>query len=251
MYNCPATLPDTEAAAGIWPWSCDNTIIQFNEVSDHKAPWDAQGFDSDYNCTNTTIQYNYSHDNEGGFILVCNSGESNPPYNIGNKGTVVQYNISIDDAVRTRKTRVGMFSPTIHIAGPTLETLISQNVLFVGSKDNSNVDRSIITSDSWGGYADKTTFIDNLFIVPESSSFRMTESTNNSFNNKYYFGEFNNLPEDKDGEVAEINKSRYDDYKGNILKLLSEKKIADGKDEVTYVDEKKVKSFFDEIKTQK
>src|SRR5690606_3092852 len=75
MMDCPGTLPKTEAAAGFWPWSCDNTTIQFNEVSDHKAPWDAQGFDSDYNCTNTTIQYNYSHDNDGGFVLICNSGE--------------------------------------------------------------------------------------------------------------------------------------------------------------------------------
>ncbi len=46
MRNCPDMLPDTEAAAGIWPWSCDNTLVQFNEVSGHKAPWDAQGFDS-------------------------------------------------------------------------------------------------------------------------------------------------------------------------------------------------------------
>ena len=80
------------------------------------------------------MTYNFSHDNEGGFILICNSGESKPPYNIGNEGTVVQYNISIDDAVRTRKTRVGKFSPTIHIAGPTLGTLFSHNILFVSSK---------------------------------------------------------------------------------------------------------------------
>ena len=50
MRDCPDMLPDTEAAAGIWPWSCDNTLVQFNEVSGHKAPWDAQGFDSDWNC---------------------------------------------------------------------------------------------------------------------------------------------------------------------------------------------------------
>ncbi len=67
MRDCPQLLPQGEAAAGIWPWSSDNTIIQYNEVSDHKAPWDAQGFDSDWNCRNTLIQYNYSHDNEGGF----------------------------------------------------------------------------------------------------------------------------------------------------------------------------------------
>jgi hypothetical protein len=60
MRDCPRLLPDGDAAAGIWPWSCDNTVIQFNEVSDHKSPWDAQGFDSDWNCRNTIIQYNYA-----------------------------------------------------------------------------------------------------------------------------------------------------------------------------------------------
>ncbi|WP_259300774.1 right-handed parallel beta-helix repeat-containing protein [Phocaeicola plebeius] len=54
MCDSPDILPMTEAA-GIWPWSCDNTIIQYNEVWGHKAPWDAQGFDSDYNCQNTLI----------------------------------------------------------------------------------------------------------------------------------------------------------------------------------------------------
>ena len=73
MRDCPDVLPMTEAAAGIWPWSCDNTTIQFNEVYGHKAPWDAQGFDADYNCNNTIIQYNYSHDNYGGLVLVCNN----------------------------------------------------------------------------------------------------------------------------------------------------------------------------------
>lgn len=38
MRNCPGTLPHSEAAAGFWPWSCDNTVLQFNEVSDHKSP---------------------------------------------------------------------------------------------------------------------------------------------------------------------------------------------------------------------
>ena len=28
MRDCPDMLPDTEAAAGIWPWSCDNTLVQ-------------------------------------------------------------------------------------------------------------------------------------------------------------------------------------------------------------------------------
>ena len=97
IKNCPDLLPDGEFAAGIWPWSCDNTLIQFNEVSDHKAPGDAQGFDSDNNCNNTIIQYNYSHDNEGGFLLICNTGETGMPENIGTNNTLIQGNISIND----------------------------------------------------------------------------------------------------------------------------------------------------------
>ena len=56
---------------GIWPWSCDNTVVQFNEVSGADGIHDGQAFDSDWNCRNTVFQYNYSHDNQGGFMLVC------------------------------------------------------------------------------------------------------------------------------------------------------------------------------------
>ena len=90
MRNCTDLLPDGEYAAGIWPWSCDNTLIQYNEVSDHKAPGDAQGYDSDNNCNNTIIQYNYSHDNEGGFLLICDTGESVMPENIGTNNTIIR-----------------------------------------------------------------------------------------------------------------------------------------------------------------
>ena len=63
---------------GIWPWSADNTIIQYNEVYGTRGQHDAEGFDSDWNSRNTIIQYNYSHDNEGGFLLICNEGSQSP-----------------------------------------------------------------------------------------------------------------------------------------------------------------------------
>lgn len=37
LRDFPDILSHEEAAAGIWPWSSDNTLIQFNEVSGHKA----------------------------------------------------------------------------------------------------------------------------------------------------------------------------------------------------------------------
>ncbi|MGV3640495.1 MAG: right-handed parallel beta-helix repeat-containing protein, partial [Adhaeribacter sp.] len=77
-------FPQGDAAAGIWPWSCDNTLVQYNEVAYYAGPWDSQGFDSDWNCRNSVFQYNYSHDNDGGFMLVCSPTENN---GVGNRNT--------------------------------------------------------------------------------------------------------------------------------------------------------------------
>src|SRR5690606_21855700 len=118
-----------EAAVGIWPWSSDNTVIQFNEVSDHKAyKVDGQGYDADFNCKNTIIQYNYSHNNSGGFVLVCNKGESTGTNdNIGNEGSVVRYNISLDDG---RYPDSDITRGTISLNGPITNTTIEKNVIY-------------------------------------------------------------------------------------------------------------------------
>lgn len=252
MRNCPATLPDTEAAAGIWPWSCDNTVIQFNEVSDHKAPWDAQGFDADYNCQNTTIRYNYSHDNDGGFLLVCDAGtEMSSKDNIGNIGTKAYGNLSVNDAIRTRMTRSGIFSPTIHIAGPVKNTSITNNILFVGEKpDNFEVDKSIINSDNWGGYADNTLFKENVFYVMEPSTIKLSKSTNNQFEGNYYLGTFINLPDDSKGRNRSLFFSSYTkrDEKRIIGLLLKDTVIGDGAASLKTIDKDKIESFFYKMK---
>ena len=103
-------------AAGIWPWASDNTLIQFNEVSGVKGKKDGQAFDSDAHTTNTIFQYNYSHDNEGGFMLICC---------FDNSGTIVRYNISQND-----KTRL------FHMAGSNENVQIYNNVFYVGKEDD-------------------------------------------------------------------------------------------------------------------
>ena len=249
MRNCPATMPDMQAAAGMWPWSCDNAIIQFNEVSDHKAPWDGQAFDSDYNSNNTTIQYNYSHDNDGGFLLICTPQVR--PGNIGTVGTVVQYNISINDAVRTRKTHVGIFSPTIHISGPCKDTKINNNILHVGIKPEEHVDRRIIISNSWEGYADQTYFKDNIFFTPEVSEFDLMNSTNNIFDGNYYLGSFKELPNDRNGKMQsdvyqtllEKGASAFEAF----ASLFEKVEVGDGAAFVTVVNKKAIEDFFNQI----
>ena len=80
--------------AGMWPHNSDGCVMQFNELYENRlGAGDGQGLDVDINCNDTLVQYNYSHDNEGGFLLVCTDGEAGHY----NRGTVVRYNISRND----------------------------------------------------------------------------------------------------------------------------------------------------------
>lgn len=206
MRNCPETLPDTEAAAGFWPWSADNTVIQFNEVSDHKAPWDGQAYDCDYNCKNTVIQYNYSHDNYGGLVLICNCNQAPELNNVGNQNPVVQYNLSVNDGLRPIPARGGMFSPSIHIGGHSTNAQIKHNIIHQNVKPAANIDTRMIVSDSWNGYADSTYICENVFYAASPSSFDMTKSTNNFFNKNYIVGTFKNAPQKPNATIDQLYK---------------------------------------------
>lgn len=249
MRDCPDILPaETEAAAGFWPWSCDNTLIQFNEVYGHKAPWDGQAYDSDYNCKNTTIQYNYSHDNYGGIVLVCNSG-AEKGYNM-NTGTVVRYNISIGDGIRPVPARGKIFSPIIHIGGPVKNTLIERNILHMTRKPSATIDRSMVTSDTWDGYADSTIFKENIFYAEESSCFNMTESTNNTFKGNCFIGKFKDLPFDSesvnDTTLYGKNGRNKDRYGRKGLQILLNVKTVCGV-KGYFVDPEKIEKLFKTI----
>ena len=183
LRDFPDILPDSEAAAGIWPFSSDNTIIQFNEVSGHKAKWDAQGYDSDWNSVGTIIQNNYSHDNYGGFVLVCNAGASyGEKINIGTANTIIRNNLSINDGIRPYPTsRRGVFSPTFHITGPVENTHIHDNIIIIPKK-NLNVDNTIIRIDNWGGpWPMKTTFENNKFYIEGDMKNQLMERRNIEF----------------------------------------------------------------------
>lgn len=199
MRDCPDAFTTTEAAAGIWPWSADNTIIQFNEVSGHKANWDGQGFDADWNCQNTIIQYNYSHDNYGGFLLVCNEGSSvHTNKNIGTTNTIIRYNVSINDGIRPYKTGTkGWFSPTMHLSGPIENTQIYNNVFIIPKKQSGEIDKTIVQMDNWGGpWPANTLFANNIFFVNENADFSFSADINTQFSNNCFYGKFNNLPKD-------------------------------------------------------
>ena len=147
----------------IWPWSADNTVIQYNEAYETKGQRDGEGFDSDWNSRNTIIQYNYSHDNDGGFLLICNEGGHSPQESAGNTGTIVRYNISQND--RTRG---------INIAGPVERSLIYNNTIYVGP--DHKVD--LVLHSDWHGWASATAFYNNIFYVAGAAQFAYGVSRN-------------------------------------------------------------------------
>ena len=111
-------LRSKEANAGLWTFNTDDTLVQYNEVSGGGDTRDGMSFDADGASQRTVFQYNYSHDNMGGFLLIC-------PYS-GAKtiGTVVRYNVSKDDGERLVQ----------NCWGPILDTQIYNNTFVNRSK---------------------------------------------------------------------------------------------------------------------
>ena len=169
-------------AAGIWPWACDNTVVEYNEVSGMKGTNDGEGYDSDYNSRGTLFQYNFSHDNDGGFMLICSDGAQKPPWNIGNSGTVIRHNVSVNDGLHT-----------FNITGSCSNTQISDNVFYVGK----GLDVSLVNGDQWGNvWPVDTRFINNVFYVAGKGQFNLGGMVGTTFEHNAYWGDIADRPAD-------------------------------------------------------
>lgn len=135
--------------AGIWPWSTDRTVMRLNRASGVKTLKDGQGFDSDYNSRQTLIEFNLSHDNEGGFLLICTPGQRKPEENLGNLDTIARYNISRNDRART-----------FNISAAE-RTRVSNNAVYIGS----GLDVQLMLLSDWSGWAKGLEVCDNLFVA--------------------------------------------------------------------------------------
>ena len=191
-------------SAGIWPWSCDNAVFQFNEVSGVHGTRDGQAFDSDGNCRNAVYQYNYSHDNDGGFMLICDDGGWTAPESVGNVHTVVRYNISQNDGART-----------FHLTGPVKDVWIYNNVCFVGP----GLDIPLFLFTDYRGWADGVHVANNIFYAAGTGRYGQGvsrhwngsyesapgfgEATNIRFEGNVYFGNHVNAPPDSKATRAD------------------------------------------------
>lgn len=112
--------------AGIWPWNSDGSTFRYNEVSGGKTTRDGMAFDIDQGTDRTLFEYNYSHDNEGGFFLMCNAAGR-----VAN--AIVRYNVSQNDSFRGIETcsagidGAAFYNNTIYIGPGISQTVINEN----------------------------------------------------------------------------------------------------------------------------
>lgn len=172
-------------SAGIWPWSSDNTVIQFNDVSGFRSDSDGQAFDSDFNCKNTIIQYNYSHDNEGGMVLLCD--DPGAKFSAGVLDTQIRYNISINDGHR-RMSKQREPSPAIHFTGPATDALIERNIIHANPKKEADTYRLMLRLSDWRPFPDNPIFRENIFYTSESSGF-IVGNKPFTFEGNWYLGD--------------------------------------------------------------
>ena len=171
-----------DPAAGIWPFSSDDSIIQFNEVSGMKTTSDGEGFDSDYQCRGSIFQYNYSHDNAGGFMLICSPGNSYC------QKTIIRYNVSQNDGTNG--------ASVFNISGNTTDTLIYNNIVYTGPKQNL----TLLHFGTWNnGNPARTSFFNNIFYVDGSVKFIWGKSSGNLFDYNIFYGNHINPPTDQHG----------------------------------------------------
>jgi hypothetical protein len=160
---------------------CDDALFQFNEscfTRYNSGDTDATGFDSDFNCRRSVFQFNYSHDNEYGFIVVCNRGPTG-----FNDGTIVRYNVSQNDG-----------GNVFRISGAVTNTRIYNNTIYVGAgmtnPKNGDPPRIIFHKEWNHGWSDRITFSNNVIVnLCKEAVYTHGQSTHNQYCHNLFFGE--------------------------------------------------------------
>jgi hypothetical protein len=160
---------------------CDDALFQFNEscfTRYNSGDTDATGFDSDYCCRRSVFQFNYSHDNEYGFMVVCNRGPAG-----FNDGTIVRYNISQNDG-----------GNVFRISGEVTNTQIYNNTIYAGPKTTNpkiGDPPRIIFHKAWNdGWSKHLSFFNNVVVNNcKDAVYAEGESTNNRYCHNLFFGQ--------------------------------------------------------------
>lgn len=214
VYNVMTNPVPHCANAGIWPQSSNNCLIQYNEVAYCHKPEgcdDAQGIDVDLSCRDTIIQYNYTHDNEGGALLLCELNTTKDKDNF--RGTIYRNNLSINDG--------NVKGEVIAIVGPVRGAKIINNTFCT----SGNVSK-IIEIFPGGETAGKDIEFSRNIMVSNGKDniFNLLNAENFKFEDNLYWGACRNVPEEHINPHIEDPgfkcKEEYGDGRRSILNYI-------------------------------
>ena len=164
-----------QASAGLWPYSCTNIVMQFNEAA---YTWlahgssDGEGLDVDMACKNTLIQYNYVHHNKGGGVLLCNNGGDHT-------GTIIRHNIFYKNAGSYRGS-------LMTVSGDVSKVKVYNNIVVMDSKTPI-----ILLTDDWpkSGKSSEVHYFNNIFMGDAACTgvFNKGNMENPVFENNLFF----------------------------------------------------------------
>ncbi len=168
----------------IWCGNSDNTLIQYNEAAFTQVrEGDGEGFDIDFGGENNILQYNYSHDNEGGFVLVTSIGT------IINKNAIIRYNISQNDKQK-------IFRP---VGQQTTNCQIYNNTVYLAA----NMNTRITETNGGEGKIGEVYFYNNLIVNHGSGSYVATEGAH--FSNNCFYANQTHAGEPNDPDKITVN----------------------------------------------
>ncbi|RED87633.1 alpha-L-fucosidase [Cohnella phaseoli] len=120
--------------AAIWAINSDDALFQYNEAYKTHNTLDGMAFDIDELCNNCVMQYNYSHDNEGGFMLLVGQRGEGTGYD---RGGIVRYNVSENDGTALIQA-VGRLDD-YQVYNNTFYTGPESNARFLMAPDGNNL----------------------------------------------------------------------------------------------------------------
>ncbi|MFC1437624.1 hypothetical protein ABUW04_05075 [Streptacidiphilus sp. N1-10] len=112
--------------AGMWTANSVDATFQYNDTSGGNSTSDGMAYDVDHSTDGVVFQYNVSHDNQGGFFLLC-------PYNTPTSDFVIRDNISVNDGARGFQVCDGalkngqIYHNTLYLAGGISQQIVTES----------------------------------------------------------------------------------------------------------------------------
>ncbi|MBD0674986.1 right-handed parallel beta-helix repeat-containing protein [Streptomyces sp. CBMA156] len=153
--------------AGVWAWDSDDVLYQYNEVTHGHGTLDSMAYDIDGGNNRNVYQYNYSHDNEGGFLLVCNDKS------MESKGNRVHDNISIND----RNTDTSSYGVVTVSCAASIDTRVYRNTIVTDRSGTELVHNNGLTG---------VIFEDNVFVGAAGGGALISDADSTYSHNLYW-----------------------------------------------------------------